>query len=164
MTCLFPPFPTLVLTLFVIEVILSRLYLHSPLLISFQRFQRWQSCSKQNCLLISTPHFCPLAQCHIWSTLDRPGRSLLVLLYNKCPLSLFIMCPAVIITYCDLSGCLQASVTLNSLCAFCPQAGEQGAITETHRKRERGHIERASVAAVNMSFFILYRSSTWCFF
>lgn len=60
------------------------------------------------------------SQGHIWSTLNIPCRGLLVLLCNKCPLSLFKMCPAANITYRDLSRCLQASVPTNSLCSPVP--------------------------------------------
>ncbi len=104
-----------------------------------------------------------------------------MLLYNKCPLSLFTMSPAVTITFHDLSRCLQASVRTNSLYALCPGPGEQRAITsiETDRKRERERerergrrkrqiekqrdTERASAAVLNIVFLLFYLSSVWFF-
>lgn len=70
---------------------------------------------------------------YIWSKSNIPCRGLLVLLYNKCPLSLFKMCPAVNITYCGLSRCLEASVPTNSLCSPVRRW------TQTHTKK---HCER----------------------
>lgn len=67
-----------------------------------------------------------------------------MLLYNKCPLSLFRMSPDVTVMSLDLLLCLQASVGTNSVCACCPGPGEHRAMTSMETERERASVSCCS--------------------